>query len=46
MFIELMKLFVELVIILDIHPSMCGKTTDAGIGHRKKDASAREESQP
>lgn len=30
-----MKLFVELVIIFDIHLSLCGKTTDAGIGHRK-----------
>lgn len=39
------KFFVELVIIFHIHPSMCGKTTDAGIGHRK-DYSARENGWP
>lgn len=40
-----MKLFVESVIIFDIHLSVRGRTTDAGIGHRK-DPSAREEDWP
>lgn len=40
-----MKLFVESVIIFDIHLSVCGKTTDSGIGHRKA-PNAKEEGWP
>ena len=40
-----MKLFVESVITFDIHLSVRGKTTDAGIGHRKAPR-ASEESWP